>query len=262
MKLRSISRPAVVAAVGAIILVGSPIAASAAPISGSSHSSGPQTASGLHSRTVTTQNETSSNWGGQVSHDAKFSSVKASWTVPKLSCPSTGFQSSYLWIGLGGWRDDKALEQVGSAQWCDKGTAHYGLFAEFWQDGPIAGDGGEYPNYPVKPGDKLDATVSKLSNGKYRLNEVSSRGWTYTKDGNAPGNYAGNLTAEVIAEPPYRKAYGEPLANFGTVNFSNIEIKSDVASTPDLYDVQYNNVKKTEASKSGSSALRVKWLHY
>ncbi|ABY21885.1 hypothetical membrane protein [Renibacterium salmoninarum ATCC 33209] len=181
--------------------------------------------------------------------------------MPNLSCPSSGFQSSYLWIGLGGWNDDKALEQVGSAQWCDNGTAHYGLFAEFWPDGPIAGDGGEYSGYPVKPGDKLDASVTRLANGQYRLKEVSSRGWTYTKDGNAPGSSAGNLTAEVIAEPPYRQAYGEPLANFGTVDFSNISITSDGSPSPTLYDVQYNNVKKTEASKSSSSALRVKWLH-
>lgn len=100
--------------------------------------------------------------------------------------------------------------------------------------------------------------VAKLANGQYRLKEVSSRGWTDTKDGNAPGSSAGNLTAEVIAEQPYRQAYGEPLANFGTVDFSNISSTFDGSPSPTLYDVQYNNVKKAEASKSSSSALSVK----
>ncbi|WP_049758973.1 G1 family glutamic endopeptidase [Renibacterium salmoninarum] len=204
-------------------------------------------------------NGTSTNWSGEVFTNANFSSVTSSWTVPTLNCPSSGFQSSYFWVGLGGWNGNRSLEQLGTAQWCDNGDPHYGLFAEFWSSPPIAGDGGEYPGYPVAAGDTVTATVTKLSNGKYRIYETSSQGWTYSKDGNAPGTDPGNLTAEVIAEAPGDA--GTPLANFGNSGFSNISYNADQNANAALYDIKYNGVKKDSTSYDGSDGLQVNWLH-
>ncbi|WP_082056989.1 G1 family glutamic endopeptidase [Psychromicrobium lacuslunae] len=247
-----------------IALAGSAAAtASPHPVSNAGGGSSSMAApSGHSSRAANPGNGTSTNWSGEVFTDASFTSVTSSWTVPKLSCPSSGFQSSYFWVGLGGWNGNRSLEQLGTAQWCNNGAPHYGLFAEFWSNPPIAGDGGEYPGYPVKPGDTVTATVSKLSNGKYRIYETSSRGWTYSQDGNAPGNDPGNLTAEVIAEAPGDE--GTPLANFGTGYFNNIVYYADQDATSNLYDIKYNNVLKDSSSYNNTAntyGIKVGWLH-
>ncbi len=206
-------------------------------------------------------NATDKAWSGAVYRGANFSSISAQWVVPTLSCDSSSFQSSYTWLGLGGWNQDKALEQLGTAKWCKSGKAYYGLFAEFWQNPPIAGDGGVYPGYPVSPGDTMTASVTKLANGQYRIKETSSRGWTYTKDGNAPGSYQGNLSAEVVHETPTESTGVADLPKSNDVNFSNIAYQADASASTTLIDmVDGSGNKRDLTTSTGSASINIKWL--
>jgi peptidase A4-like protein len=74
----------------------------------------------------------------------------------------------------------------------------------------------------VRPGDHFSGSVTFTGGGSYTLVlKDTTRGWSHTVHKTLAG--AANSSAEVIAEAPCCTASGGvlPLANFGTVNFSN-----------------------------------------
>src|SRR5690242_20876022 len=160
----------------------------------------------IHMRT----NSTSTNWSGYAVTGGRYTSVSSTWTVPAVSCSGTAYSS--FWVGLDG-DTSNTVEQTGTDADCSGSTPQYYAWYEM------------YPKYPVnlrgtvRPGDKLNASVSTDGRGGFTLTITdSTQGWTNTT--NARLKSAKLASAEVIAEAPSSSGGVLPLANFGTVNFS------------------------------------------
>lgn len=208
-------------------------------------------------------------WAGEmVKSTGGFTSVSADWTVPAVSCEQDESGATYAWVGLGGW-DDDALEQVGTSQWCEDGTAYYGLFGEFYPSPPFAGDGGVYKPavYPVRPGDKVSASVTRGARGAYTLTERNlTRGWVFRTTGRSPA-YAphlaadgahgpGNDTAEVVMEGP-----ADDLPRYGSTTFSAVEYAAASTRPISRYAIKtvLDNGDLIQTAQTSSTGVRTVW---
>jgi hypothetical protein len=160
---------------------------------------------------------TSSNWSGYAVTGAtdSVSDVKGSWQVPAIqgTCPSAGIQYSSFWVGIDGYNTN-TVEQIGTDSDCVNGSPQYYAWYEF------------YPHYPVNipltihVGDIISAEV-KYSGGKFTVSLMDCpqgtspcASWSQTEK--MPN--AKRASAEWIIEA----SGGQPLANFGTVNFGSL----------------------------------------
>ncbi len=174
---------------------------------------------------VSDQQATSQNWSGYVAGNAagsgKFSSVSGSWIEPSVSCSSgTGYDA--FWVGLGGTsQQNQALEQVGTQASCSgnsTGEAQHFAWYELVPAGPVQ------LNVAIKPGDHVKASVTVSgTNVTVTLDDTTS-GQSTTKA--LQMSSPDTSTAEWIAEAPSAcdqtgNCQTLPLANFGSINFSN-----------------------------------------
>jgi hypothetical protein len=167
-------------------------------------------------------NSTSTNWAGYAATGSTYTNVSTTFTQPKVTC-SSGDQYSSFWVGLDGYSSD-SVEQTGTEADCDGKTAEYSAWIEMYPADPVT-----YSN-TVKPGDVITETVSESSN-TYTLTLVdSTEGWTKTTTKKESG--LARSSAEVIAEAPYSDEV-LPLADFGTVNFSNSTVDGASLSSTD-----------------------------
>lgn len=174
---------------------------------------------------VTDQQATSQNWSGYVAGNASggghFSNVSGSWVEPSVNCDSgTGYGA--FWVGLGGTsQQSQSLEQVGTQAACSgdtTGQAQHFAWYELVPAGPVQ------LNVSIKPGDHVTASV-KVSgtNVTVSLDDTTS-GQSATKT--LQMSNPDTSSAEWIAEAPSAcdqtgNCQTLPLANFGSVNFTN-----------------------------------------
>jgi hypothetical protein len=127
-----------------------------------------------------------------------------------------------------------------------------------------------YPKFPVnlsgtvRPGDKLNASVTTNGSGSFTLTlSDTTQGWTNTT--NARLKSAKLASAEVIAEAPSSSGGVLPLANFGTVNFSNATANGSLltSSTPgiDPITMASGSTVKAQPSNISSGGFSVTWKH-
>jgi hypothetical protein len=197
----------------------------------------------------------SPNWSGYVvpSSSSLVTGVSADWTVPTMNCADTPNGATSTWIGIGGFQwatggTSGALLQTGTEDDCVNGVQQD---TAWWEIVPATPNHEEqFTNFPVAPGDQMQASVFELSDGAWEtllsnLNTglsalmVTGDAWgvgrtesgtiTFTKQGNAEGySYSGAYTAEWIVEDVEEGSANPggtyaPFANFGTVTFSNME---------------------------------------
>ena len=184
----------------------------------------------------------STNWSGYAA-TGRFTSVSATWTEPAGHCTSATRYASF-WVGLDGFNSN-TVEQTGSEVDCAGGSPVYYSWYEM------------YPAYPVnfrntvRPGDHLFGSVTFTGGSGYTLVlQDTTRGWSHTVHKTLSG--AANSSAEVIAEAP---AAGSvlPLANFGTVNFSNATANGSAIG--DFSPTRINMVNNIGQLKDQTSAL-------
>lgn len=180
----------------------------------------------------------SSNWAGYAVSDAttvqtgttdptqtaplQFSDVTATWRIPKVTCSAGNPSYSAFWVGLGGFSSDaQALEQTGTDADCS--SAGKPVYYAWYE---LVPDPSQQVKLKVSAGDLVTASV--LVNGTDVLVQVKNR--------TRKTNFTKHLTmaepdvssAEWIAEAPSAcTSQGGlcrvlPLANFGTVNFTNV----------------------------------------
>ena len=187
----------------------------------------------------------STNWSGYAA-TGRFTSVSATWTEPAGHCTSATRYASF-WVGLDGFNSN-TVEQTGSDVDCSGGSPVYYSWYEM------------YPAYPVnfrntvRPGDHLFGSVTFTGGSGYTLVlQDTTRGWSHTVHKTLSG--AANSSAEVIAEAPCCTASGGilPLADFGTVNFSNA--KANGSAIGNSSPVQINMVDGSGRLKDQTSAL-------
>ncbi|MGA3212294.1 MAG: G1 family glutamic endopeptidase [Terriglobales bacterium] len=156
---------------------------------------------------------TSTNWGGYAVTGTDFTSAEGSWIVPTVTCTS-GDQYSAFWVGLDGY-SSTTVEQTGTSADCAGKKASYYAWYEFYPAGSV-----EITSVPVKPGDKITASVTWNSGSSFTTKITDeTTGKSYSKTGTVSG--AARSSAEWIAEAPCCTAGGGilPLADFGTGEF-------------------------------------------
>jgi hypothetical protein len=171
----------------------------------------------------------SSNWAGYaVTGPAglarHFKHLTGSWVQPAATCTPGSSSYSAYWVGLGGFsQSSRKLEQVGTEADCDtSGVASYYAWYELVPSAPVT------LKLAIAPGDTIRAAVSVK--GAYVTVTLAdqTRGTRISKRLHfaAPDT----SSAEWIAEAPSAcNSTGAceplPLADFGTVDFSDAETR-------------------------------------
>ncbi len=159
----------------------------------------------------------SSNWSGYAASGGRYTKMSAHWVEPKGLCSGNiGSEYSSFWVGLDGY-GSSTVEQTGSEVDCSGSSPQYYAWYEM------------YPSYPVnfsntvRSGDHFSAAVTYHGSGHYTLVLAdTTRGWRHAIQATLTG--ASNASAEVIAEAPSSTLGVLPLADFGTVHFTDAQV--------------------------------------
>ena len=188
-------------------------------------------ASSASAATTDQQSAVSANWSGYVvggsqsNSNQQFSSVSGSWTEPSTNC-SAGQGDAAYWVGLGGaGQSSQHLEQVGTESDCSgTGAATHYSWWEIVPAAPVRFD------VAISPGDHISAkvTVSGSNVTMSLTDETTGQSASKTSQMSDPDL----SSAEWIAEAPSQcdgsgNCTPVPLADFGTVNFTNASVTSN-----------------------------------
>jgi hypothetical protein len=144
------------------------------------------------------------------------SSVSGTWTVPTVTGSGTSYSS--VWVGIDGYQSS-TVEQIGTESDVSNGKATYYAWYEMYPSNSVT-----ISSITVKAGDSISAAVT------YGTNSAGAGGFTLTlTDGSQTSTTfqamanAQRSSAEWIVEAPSSNSV-LPLANFGTVAFSNVQM--------------------------------------
>jgi hypothetical protein len=200
----------------------------------------------------------STNWSGYVATSGTYTSVSAQWVQPTGHCSGENGDYSSFWVGLDGYSSG-TVEQTGTDTDCINGSPQYYGWYETYPN----------PSYSfgsaVSPGDTIKATVTYQSGSsfKYTLQDVT-KSWTSSTTQTEAG--AARSSAEVIVEAPCCTNGGGvlPLADFGTVNFSNSLVNgAAIGNTSPTEIIMIDNSgrdKDTVSSLSGGESWSATWV--
>jgi len=196
---------------------------------------------------------TSSNWAGYTTTKGPFTKVSATWVQPKVKCGTKTTFASF-WVGIDGYNSN-TVQQTGTLAECSGGAAIYAGWVEFFPAAP------SYFSATVKPGDVLHASVTE-SGGVFttKLNNAT-RHWT----GIAHKTLSvGRTSAEIIAEAPSDSSGVLPLANFGTVKFTNALVNGATIGSKSPIEIVMESTAHLKAQPSAISSgknFSVTWHH-
>lgn len=216
---------------------------------------------------------TSTNWSGyaalkRLTNPPKHSvsHVQGVWTVPTLTATPDNSYSA-IWVGIDGYLSG-TVEQIGTEQdWTSLGQQNYAWFEMY------PGPSYELVGFPVNNGDQIGAEVTFQGKSQFQLTIVN---YTASVQTTVPSQYtkskkAKRSSAEWIVEAPSSSNTVLPLANFGTVDFSEctatIEGTTGAINSPSWQNdaitmVASSIVKATPSSLSpGGQAFTVTWEH-
>jgi hypothetical protein len=159
----------------------------------------------------------STNWSGYSATGAagSFNDVQGTWTVPTVS-PGTGKKGQYssFWVGIDG-DGSSTVEQIGTdSDWLN-GKPYYVAWYEFY---PAASKNIPAAQLSVSPGDSITGGVHYDGTQFTVTLTNNTTGQTFSTSGAVSS--AKRMSAEWIAEAPSGGSV-LPLANFGTVDFTN-----------------------------------------
>ncbi len=202
---------------------------------------------------------TSSNWAGYaaIGSSGQFTKVSANWTQPTVKCGSATTYSVF-WIGLDGF-NSSTVEQTGSGGNCQGGSPVYYAWYEVYPKLPIV-----TINKPVAAGDAFSASATAVTSSSFKLViSDSTQNWTFQTTQTISG--AQLSSAEVIAEAPSNSSGVLPLANFGTVHFSNSLVNGQSIGSFShdkiVMVTSGGTVKAQPSALSGGTAFSVTWKH-
>lgn len=172
---------------------------------------------------------TSLNWSGYAAAtnltNPKTKSVKdvfGAWTVPNLlSTPGTSYAA--IWCGIDGYTSP-TVEQIGSLHIWSGGVQQNFAWFEMFPQGLF-----EIVGFPVSPGDVIASEVSYVGKDTFRLVIINYTENVYFI---IPSSYTNHFkaersSAEWIVEAPSSLSDVLPLADFGTVIFTNCNTTID-----------------------------------
>jgi hypothetical protein len=190
---------------------------------------------------------TSTNWSGYAADSGTYTSVSATWVEPKGSCSGRSDEYSSFWVGLDGY-SSSTVEQTGTDTDCDGSTpSYYGWYETYPNPSISFGDS-------ISAGDTISASVTYKGSSKFVYTLADkTKNWSVSTTQTESG--ASRSSAEVIIEAPCCTDSGGilPLADFGTVNFSNSQVDGSAIgnSDPD----QITMIDNSGADKDTVSSL-------
>jgi hypothetical protein len=157
----------------------------------------------------------SQNWSGYAvtTGNGAVTAVSGNWVVPAVSPTNSGYSSA--WVGIDGVGRNATVEQIGTDSDYVNGAAQYYAWYEMYPAAPV------YLSNPVAPGDTISASVNAVSPGTFLLRIADGSSWSFSTTQTLSS--AKQNTAEWIMEAPSNFFGVLPLANFGTINFSQAQ---------------------------------------
>ncbi|HWG01037.1 MAG TPA: G1 family glutamic endopeptidase [Trebonia sp.] len=203
------------------------------------------------------ESTTSTNWSGYAADGGTYTSVSAKWKEPTGSCSGSGTKYSSFWVGLDGY-SSQSVEQTGTDTDCSGGRPQYYGWYEM------------YPNpsysfgHSISAGDTINASVVYQGSNSYKLTlSDTTKGWSVNTTKTLSG--APRSSAEVIIEAPCCTNSGGPLplADFGTVNFSNSLVNGSAIGNSSPVEITMvdssGQDKDTVSSLSGGENFSATW---
>jgi hypothetical protein len=183
------------------------------------------------------------NWSGYTVTGTDFTSAKGSWIVPTGTCAKTPNSYAVSWVGIDGWTST-TVEQAGTAVFCNKTTASYFAWYEFYPAASVA-----ISTVPVKPGDKITSEITyKDSDFTLEItDETTGKTFSITKAVSG----AARSSAEWITEAPGVATGIVNLSDFTKVEFG--DDYTDIKGTNEATDSAHSGV----ISAFGTSVLKV-----
>lgn len=191
----------------------------------------------------------SNDWAGYATTGVTYTSVSASWRQPSVNCSAGPASYSAYWVGLDGYAT-RTVEQIGTDSDCSQGSPAYYAWFEMYPAYPVN------LSQPVAAGDVISASVASDGSGSFTLTIAdTTRHWTYTT--HQASSLAQLGSAEWIAEVPSNGHRALPLADFGTVTFTNATANGiALGSNPNLDEIQLGSshagIEATPSSLSAS----------
>jgi hypothetical protein len=199
---------------------------------------------------IKTRAGTSENWSGYVAASNLSSpangfvnSVTGSWVIPTLTCNSSKDTYVATWVGIDGFSaSDATVEQIGTETDCVNSVQSNYAWVEFYP-----GPSRIIRGIAVHNGDSFKASVTYIGGSLFAMSITDlTTGQSYSRTYNA---IAQRQSAEWVVEAPSLSSPSPPLqvlplANFGTVNFSNAQFTDNTGTTyaidgqgPGTYDI-------------------------
>ena len=202
---------------------------------------------------------TSTNWSGYALNGGTYGTVSTTWVQPAVNCSVTPNSYAAFWDGLDGY-SSSTVEQDGTLAECVKSRG--GQVAQYvaWYE--------TYPNpmysfgKTVSANDLMTATVTSNSPQSFTLTLVdNTKDWTASTTQTLKSPVALS-SAEVIAEAPSSNRGVLPLADFGSVGFSNSSVDGTQLSSSSAIGIDMVSsggvAEATPGSLSGG-AFNVAW---
>ncbi len=200
----------------------------------------------------------STNWSGYTAETSlsnpasnAVTAVSGSWTVTGV----TGNNNAYAaeWVGIDGY-SSPTVEQVGTLQETFRsGAPTYYAWYEMYPNSLV-----EITSLTISPGNTISASVTYNGNGSFALKMTdNTTGKSFSTTQSLPsGSTAQRSSAEWIVEAPSSWFGVLPLANFGTVNFSEAQATFNNGITgPIDNNPSWQNTAIDMVSQSGTTTI-------
>lgn len=189
----------------------------------------------------------SGNWSGFAAYGDHFRYVSTTYTIPSLNCtasPDGSYDSE--WAGLDGYTN-WTVEQIGTFAVCSGGSPSYYAFYEMYPEASVDYTG-------VSPGDSISVSVyydHSSAQWKLHLSDNTAGGGIDEALPCPPGRHCRNTNAEVISEALSNSSGILPLADYGTVGFTQIAITDTSAHKYNIFSPYWKNDKIYEVDSGG-----------
>lgn len=155
----------------------------------------------------------SRNWSGYAASDGTYTGVSGTWTIPQVEFGNNAYGVDAAWVGIGGVNSHDLI-QAGTQSTVDRnGQVEYSAFFETLP----------YPaqplRMPVNAGDSVTVSLKEQSDGVWDIsfkNNTTGQRTSFTRAYNSSLS-----SAEWIEEAPSSIRRVMPLADFGTITFTN-----------------------------------------
>lgn len=193
------------------------------------------------------------NWGGYVAAGKQFTDVKATWTIPAVSCGFFENSNSYIWVGLGGM--NAPLAQIGTLSDCSQGQAQYGAW---WEMVGVPYKSNAQPITNLSPGTLVTAEVQYKGGGIYHLSITANGTLVFSQDKNGSMDAGASNTADFIVEKP-----GSPLSHFDPITLTDISADGQsIEAAPQEIIVTVDNPEAELISPlTNGDSFTVTWIH-